>query len=192
MQTNHVRLIRSEETERFTFLEYEGSKEGLLAAGVGYPALFRVGKSGKRIVQRGFGETDEFTVERLKNRWRVIIYREKPEPLAAPGVWILDRSVDNDGIESTWYVGTKKALLASGFASTHMFRLGKKTYKGSNRRHAVPVHERFNIRRYRAYWKLWLYRQIEANEKPALEEITNEDKPTQKRGVVIPFPGVQL
>jgi len=185
MQTNRVRLIRSEETERFTFLEYEGSKEGLLAAGVGYPALFQVGKSGKRIVQRGFGETDGFIVERLKNRWRVIIYRERPEPLAAPGVWILDRSVDNDGIESTWYVGTKKALLASGFASARMFRLGKKTHSRSNMARTVPIHKRFFIRRFHAYWELRLFRELAQfpPKQPDCDVAT---------GNIIPFPGVQL
>ncbi len=191
----HASLIRQEEMEWGTCLEYEGSQEGLLAAGVGYPALFRVGKSGKRIVQRGLGETDKFIVERLKTKWRVGIEREEPEPLAAPGVWVLYRDVYDD-IERTHYAGTKKALLASGFASAHMFRPGK----GSNRRRTVPIHKRFLARRFHSYWELWLYRQIEANEKPDLEETTNEvpthiaqpHKLTERRGVVIPFPGVQL
>ena len=133
MQTNRVRLIRLEEMESGTFLEYEGSQEGLLAAGIGYPALFRVGKSGKKIVQRGFGETDRFEVERLKTKWRVAIYRQKPKPLAAPGVWLLDKSVDHDGIETTWYAGTKKAIVAAGLAPASMFRVGKSGQRWNTR-----------------------------------------------------------
>lgn len=199
MQTNRVRLIRLEEMESGTFLEYEGSQEGLLAAGIGYPALFRVGKSGKKIVQRGFGETDRFEVERLKTKWRVAIYRQKPKPLAAPGVWLLDKSVDHDGIETTWYAGTKKAIVAAGLAPASMFRVGKSGQRWNTRPY-VPVEERFTVRRYPDHWEVMLFRQIEANQKPDLEEITNEvpthiarpHKLTEKRGVVIPFPGVQL
>ncbi len=181
----HASLIREEEMWWGTCLEYEGDKEGLLAAGVGYPALFRVGKSGKRIVQRGFGETDEFIVERLKTKWRVTIDRKEPEPLAAPGVWILYRSVDNDGIERTWYVGTKKALLASGFASTHMFRLEKKTHSRSNMRRTVPIHKRFFIRRFHAYWELMLFQELaQLPPEPPDCDVTT--------GNIIPFPRDQF
>ncbi len=194
----HARLIRQEEMECGTCLEYEGSKEGLLAAGVGYPALFLVGKSGKRIVQRGFGETDGFIVERLKTKWRVIIYREKPEPLAAPGVWLLDKSVNDDGVETTWYAGTKKAIIAAGLAPARMFRVGKSGQRWNTRPY-VPVQERFGVRRQRGYWELMLYRQIEAKEssfdvdKTVDEDLAHQAKATrEKRGNIIAFPGVQL
>ncbi len=134
------------------------------------------------------------------------IYREKPEPLAAPGVWLLDRSVDNDGIETTCYAGTKRAMVASGIVSSRIFRIGKHRQRW-NTRFYIPVHERFCVNRPQSaisrkhgYWVVVLFRQIEANEKPDLEEITNEvpihiaqpHKLTERRGVVIPFPGVQF
>ena len=197
IQKKYCCLISQEEMEWGTFLEYEGSKEGLLAAGVGYPALFLVGKSCKRIVQRGFGETDGFTVERLKTKWRVTIYRQKPKPLAAPGVWLLDKSVDDDGIETTWYAGTKKAIVAAGLAPASMFRVGKSGQRWNTRPY-VPVQERFVVRRYTDHWEVMLYRQIEAKKKPHPQKITNKvpahqaKKVGERRGVVIPFPGVQL
>lgn len=198
IQKKYFCLIREEEMLWGTCLEYEGDEEGLLAAGVGYPALFRVGKSGKKSVQRGLGETDSFIVECLKTKWRVTIYRQKPELLAAPGVWLLDKSVDDDGIETTWYAGTKKAIVAAGLAPVSMFRVGKSGQRWNTRPY-VPVEERFTVRRYPDHWEVMLFRQIEA-EKPDLEETTNEvpthiaqpHKLTERRGVVIPFPGVQL